>query len=122
MAYASLAECVTDLERTGQLTRVSCEVDPRLEAGMIQRRVFASCGTALLFERVKGSRFPLLANTFGTLERARFLFRGALDGVSALVDARVDLARLLRSPGRARRLPFAALHALPRTVRSGPVL
>lgn len=122
MAYASLAECVLELERTRQLVRVSHEVDPRLEAGAIQRRVFAAGGPALLFERVRGTSFPMLANLFGTIDRARFVFRETLEGVRALVDARVDISRLLRSPGRARLLPGAALHALPRAVRRGAVL
>ncbi|MBK6695583.1 MAG: UbiD family decarboxylase [Myxococcales bacterium] len=122
MAYASLAECVRDLEASRQLVRLSVEIDPRLEAAAIQRRVFRAGGPALLFERLRGTPFPAVANLFGTKERARFLFRDALAGVRALVDAKVDVGRLLRAPSLALRVPGAALHALPRTVRSGPVL
>lgn len=122
MTYASLAECVSDLERAGDLVRVRAPLSPRLELGCIQRRVFARGGPALLFENVQGTPFPVLANLFGTRARVRHLFRDALDGVRALVDARVDASRLLRAPGRARHLPFAALHALPRSVATGPVL
>jgi 4-hydroxy-3-polyprenylbenzoate decarboxylase len=121
-AYASLAECVADLEQSEQLVRIRCEIDPALEAGAIQRRVFAAGGPALLFERLRGTSFPALANLFGTRARAEFLFRNNLDGVRALVDARVDVAKLLRAPGRARHLPGAAMHALPRVFRSGAVL
>lgn len=126
MAYASLAECVTDLERTEQLVRIPQELDPHLEIPAIQRRVFANGANrrspALLFERPRGTTFPMLGNLFGSIERARFLFRDTLEGVRALVDARVDAGRLARSPLRAMRLPGAAIHALPRVVRSGAVL
>ena len=47
MGYASLRECVADLERTGQLVRIDQEVDPHLEAAEIQRRVYQAGGPAL---------------------------------------------------------------------------
>ena len=37
MAYASLRDCVDDLERTGQLRRVEVEVDAHLEAAYEDR-------------------------------------------------------------------------------------
>lgn len=121
MGYASLQECVRDLERARDLVRIDVELDPHLEIGEIQRRVQARGGPALLFTRVKRTRFPMLGNLFGTKKRAEFLFRDALAGVKALVSARVDPTSLLKSPRSALRLPTAALHLLPRTVRSGPV-
>ena len=122
MGHPSLRAAVDDLARTGQLRTIDVEVDPRLEIGEIQRRVYARGGPALLFTRPKGTRFPMLGNLFGTLERARFLFRDALEGVRALVEAKVDPRDLLRHPGLALRLPAAAAHLLPRAVRSGPAL
>jgi len=68
LGYRSLAECVRDLERHGQLVRVREEVDPYLERAAIQRRVFQRGGPALLFEKVKGPRFPAVSNLFGTPE------------------------------------------------------
>ena len=122
MGYASLRETLTDLERTAQLVRVGVEVDPVLEAAELQRRVYAAGGPAVLFERVKGARFPMVSNVFGTMERVRFLFRDALDDVRALVDAKVDPRDLLHHAHRALGLPRAALHLLPRTVATGPVM
>jgi 4-hydroxy-3-polyprenylbenzoate decarboxylase len=122
MGHASLQEAVRDLERSRDLVRIDVEVDPKLEAGVIQRRVLEAGGPALLFERVRGTRFPMLANLFGSKKRAEFLFRDALAGVRALVSARVDPSALVRSPMSALRLPGAALHLLPRKVRSGPVM
>ena len=116
MGYASLRECILDLERAGHLLRVTEEVDPHLEAAAIQRRVFAARGPALLFERVKGCRFPLASNLFGTRERVQYLFHDALSGVRALVDAKVDPRAFVQHPGRAVRLPQVAVHLLPRPV------
>ena len=81
MGYASLRECILDLEREGHLRRIQEEIDPYLEAAEIQRRVFAAGGPALLFERVRGCQFPLASNLFGSRARVHFLFRDALDGV-----------------------------------------
>ena len=120
MGYASLASCVDELAQQNMLRTIDVEIDPYLEMGEIQRRVYARGGPALLFTRPRGSRFPMLGNLFGTLDRARFIFRDALDGVRALVSARVDPRSLLLNPARALKLPLAAAHLLPRTVRSGP--
>ena len=77
-AYRSLRQCVLDLERHGHLRRIEAEVDPNLEAAEIQRRVYQAGGPALLFARVKGCRFPMVSNLFGSMERMRFMFRKTL--------------------------------------------
>jgi len=53
------------LEREGQLARIAVEVDPRLEMTEITTRVVRQAGPCLLFERPKGSDFPLAINLFG---------------------------------------------------------
>src|SRR5580700_4222271 len=75
MGYRSLRHCLQDLERTNQLVRIEQEIDPSLEAAEIQRRVYQAQGPAVYFARVKGCRFPMVSNLFGTLTRTRFLFR-----------------------------------------------
>jgi 4-hydroxy-3-polyprenylbenzoate decarboxylase len=57
--YASLRQAAQDLEKNGQLLRISEEVDPNLEMAEIHRRVFAKGGPAILFENVKGSPFQV---------------------------------------------------------------
>jgi 4-hydroxy-3-polyprenylbenzoate decarboxylase len=69
VAYADLREFLTVLEREGELVRVAHEVDPRLEITEILNRLLAAQGPAVLFEKVKGSSIPLLANLFGTVKR-----------------------------------------------------
>jgi 4-hydroxy-3-polyprenylbenzoate decarboxylase len=122
MGYASMAACVRDLEAHGHLRRIAVEVDPRLEAAEIQRRTYEARGPALLFERVKGTRFPMVSNLFGSLDRVHFMFRDALEGVRRLIELRVDPTAGLRHPIRHAGAPLAALHMLPRRVGSGPVL
>jgi 4-hydroxy-3-polyprenylbenzoate decarboxylase len=122
VGYRSLAECVRDLERQKQLVVIDQEVDPYLEVAAIQRRVYQAGGPALLFRRVRGTAFPVAGNLFGTLERARFLFRDALESVRRLVELKVDPGSLARNPWRYRATPRTLLRLLPRRVRSGPIL
>src|ERR1051325_3769319 len=105
MGYRNLRECIADLERTGQLRRIDAEVDARLEISEIQRRVYQAQGPALLFTRVKGCRFPMASNLFGTLERTRFLFRDTLQAVQHLVALKIDPANFWKNPWRYRDVP-----------------
>jgi 4-hydroxy-3-polyprenylbenzoate decarboxylase len=69
MKYKDLRDFIQQLESRGQLKRIRTEVDPRLEITEICDRTLRQGGPALLFERVKGSDYPLLGNLFGTPER-----------------------------------------------------
>src|ERR1043166_5124119 len=122
MGYRSLRECVADLQRTGQLVRIDAEIDPHLEAAEIQRRVYQAGGPAILYAHVKGCRFPMVSNLFGTLERTRFLFRDTLEAVRHLVELKVDTQAFWKRPWRYRDVPRTLLHTLPRWVKHGPVL
>ncbi|HJS07095.1 MAG TPA: UbiD family decarboxylase [Pirellulales bacterium] len=122
MGYRTLRHCIHDLARTGQLVRIEEEVDPYLEAAQIHRRVFAGGGPALFFARVRGTRFPMVSNLFGTMERVRYIFRDALDGVRALVQTKIDPAAVLKRPSGLLRAGRAALCTLPRQRNDGPVL
>ena len=79
MGYRTLRECVDDLLATQQMIRIDVPVDPDLEAAEIQRRVFRAGGPALYFASVRGCRFPMVSNLFGTIERIRYIFRDTLD-------------------------------------------
>jgi 4-hydroxy-3-polyprenylbenzoate decarboxylase len=122
MSYASLRACVDDLARHGHLVRIEEEIDADLEAAEIHRRVFQAGGPALYFARVKGCRFPMVSNLFGTLPRAEFMFRDTIETVRRLVELKVDPGQFWRRPWRYARVPFAALSMLPRRVADGPVL
>jgi 4-hydroxy-3-polyprenylbenzoate decarboxylase len=122
MGYRSLADCVRDLETTRQLVTIEQEIDPYLEAAAIQRRVYQAGGPVLLFRRAKGTSFPLVANLFGTLDRAKFIFRDALEAVRRLVELKIDPGVFGKNPWRYRGTPRTLLRLLPRRVRSGPIL
>ncbi len=122
MGYKNLSECVVDLESHRDLVRIDTEVDPHIELGVIQRRAWRAKSPALLFTRVKGCRFPMLANLFGTVERTRFLFRDTLKTVEALVKLKLDPSQGLKHPLSYTKVPFAALHLKPKKVSHGPIL
>ncbi len=122
MGYRSLAACVADLEKNKQLLRIDKELDPHLEVGAVQRRVYATGGPALLFTRPRNCLFPLLGNLFGTLERTRFIFRDTLAEIELLVKLKLDPREILRQPSSIIKAPKAALNLLPRSVSSGPIM
>jgi 4-hydroxy-3-polyprenylbenzoate decarboxylase len=122
MGYPNLRACIADLQRTGQLVRIEQEIDPHLEAAEVQRRVCQASGPAIFFARVKGSRFPMVSNLFGTIERTRFLFRDTLNAVRRLIELKVDPAAFWRRPFRYRDVPRTLWHLRPKWRRTGPVL
>jgi len=113
MSYNSLASCVSDLEKNGQLIRIKEQVDPYLEMAAIHLRVFENQGPALYFENVKGSEFPAVSNLFGTIERSKFMFRDTLDKIKMLVDLKTDPLKAIKSPLKYSTAAMSALSALP---------
>lgn len=122
MGYANLQTCITDLEKNGHLVRIKQEVDPHLEMAAIHLRVFEHQGPAILFENVKGSKFPAVSNLFGTLDRSRFIFRDTLDKVKTLVDLKMDPMKAFKQPFKYLNTGLTALSALPiKTGRNAPI-
>ena len=95
MKYKDLRDFIADLERRGELKRISTPIDPRLEMTEICDRVLRAGGPALLFENPQGSKIPLLANLFGTEQRVA-LGMGQ-ENVSALREVG-ELLAYLRQP------------------------
>src|SRR5690606_1982627 len=97
--------------------------DPYLEAAAIHLKVYEQKGPALLFENLKGSKFPAVSNLFGTIERSKFIFRDSLDKVKTLVDLKGDPMKALRSPIKYTSVSLTALSALPMKVsRKAPIM
>jgi len=69
MQYQDLREFINELEKQGELKRITTQVDANLEITEICRRTLDKKGPALLFENVKNSDMPVLANLFGTTRR-----------------------------------------------------
>ena len=98
------------------------EIDAHLEAAEIHRRVYAAGGPAVLYANVKGCRFPMVSNLFGTIERARFMFRDTLEAVRRLIELKIDPNEFWRRPSRYFKSPLAAMSMLPKKVRRGAVV
>ncbi len=95
MKYKDLRDFIKQLEKQGELKRITVEVDPVLEMTEICDRTLKQGGPALLFENPKGSNIPVLANLFGTPHRVA-MGMGA-DSVTALREIGKLLA-LLKEP------------------------
>jgi len=113
MSYSHLEDCLLDLEKNGMLVRIPQEVDPHLEMASIHLRIHEQGGPAILFERVKGSKFRAASNIFGTLERSKFIFRDTLQQVQEIISLKGDPIRAIKHPIKNFNLGLAALKALP---------
>jgi len=69
MKYNDLRDFIDQLEKMGELKRITTEVDPYLEMTEICDRTLRAGGPALLFENPKGYDTPVLGNLFGTAKR-----------------------------------------------------
>ncbi len=78
MKYKDLRDFIAQLEKQGELKRITVEVDPYLEMTEICDRVLRQGGPAILFENPKNSNIPVLCNLFGTTKRVA-LGMGAKD-------------------------------------------
>ncbi|MDH7571837.1 MAG: UbiD family decarboxylase, partial [Armatimonadota bacterium] len=123
MAYRDLKEFVSLLRERGELKEISLEVDPYLEIAEITDRVVKRGGPALLFTNVRGHRWPVLINAFGTERRmAMALGAESLDAIAA------DIAELLEPKipasllGKLQMLPKLKVFAdmAPRSAGSAP--
>jgi 4-hydroxy-3-polyprenylbenzoate decarboxylase len=123
MPFDSLSAFVDALKKSGDLQVVSARVDPYLEIAEITDRIVKAGGPALLFTDVKGSKFPVLINAFGTHARmAKALDASSLDEVAdrlrALLDFTPPGSGLFDKLGALK--TFAPLaNAIPQTVRDG---
>ena len=119
MAYPSLHACINDLENHGHLIRITEEVDPFLQMAAIHLRVFERGGPAILFEHIKGSKFPAVSNLFGTVERSKFIFRDTLEQIKTLIDLKNDPTKAIKHPFQYAHIGLTALSALPKKVGGG---
>src|ERR1043165_2358683 len=83
------------LTRENEIITIKTEVDPYLELAEIHRRVIEQGGPALLFDRVKGSRYPVVTNMFGTERRIDLAFGAKPE---AFVREAVHIAESLLQP------------------------
>ena len=137
MAYRSLRDFIERLEAEGELVRVTEPVSTVLEMTEICRRLVASGGPAVLFERPvradgQPSDIPCLANLFGTVKRVAMgvTLGGKARTTAAELREVGELLAFLRQPEPPRGfkdavelLPLAktVLGMRPKTVKRAPV-
>jgi UbiD family decarboxylase len=98
MNFSSLGDFLRYLDSIGELQRIKVEVDPYLEVTEIAVRALREKKPALLFENVKGSRFPLAINVYAGERRIEHALgkhpadigRGLFQFVDGLLPPRVD--------------------------------
>ena len=93
--HPSLRTFLDRLTRENEIITIKAEVDPYLELAEIHRRVIEQGGPALLFERVKGSPYPVVTNMFGTERRIDLAFGSKPE---AFVREAVNIAESLLPP------------------------
>src|SRR6266436_7688880 len=111
------------LRREKDLISIDTELDPYLELAEVHRRVIERSGPALLFTRVKGSRYPVVTNLFGTPKRIELAFGPTPEH---FVKELVSIAEVLLPPQRSelwrhRSLVRDFLKLGIKTVSRGPV-
>jgi len=151
VAYRDLREFVRKLENEGELRRVKAEVDPVLEIAEVVQRLRrealrgenapekkpkdntgigtaqegptpAGLGPALLFEKPKGSRYPLLINAFGSVRRMELALEVEnLEDVAARIRSFLDMQTPQGLFDKLKMLPkLAELGSFfPRSVKDG---
>jgi 4-hydroxy-3-polyprenylbenzoate decarboxylase len=125
MAYKDLREFIKVLEKKNLLRRITVEVDPILEIGEITDRMCKSPGggKALFFEKVKGSRYPVVTNMFGSFERMSLALEvEKLDGVARRIEELLNQAAPKTLMEKLAMLPklFEFSKYLPKQVKNGP--
>src|ERR1041385_5238530 len=93
--HRNLRSLLELLRRERDLVAVEAEVDPYLELAEVHRRVIERGGPALLFRNVKGSRYAVVTNLFGTERRIELAFGPKPE---ALVRRAVHVAESLLPP------------------------
>ncbi|MDZ5010909.1 menaquinone biosynthesis decarboxylase, partial [Clostridium perfringens] len=89
-----------------QLKRITAEVDSELEITEITDRVSKEYGPALLFENVKGSKYPVLINAMGTYERmAMALGVEKLNDIGNDIEEFIDMANYMGLINKFKSLP-----------------
>lgn len=123
-ALVNLRQFLDLLRANNQLLTIDTPVDPHLEIAEIHRRVIAKGGPALLFTTVKGSRFPVVTNLFGTNLRLELAFgQRPLSFVRGLVDlVEQSMPPSLSSLWNARSLLSQGLQVGLKHGKSGPIL
>jgi 4-hydroxy-3-polyprenylbenzoate decarboxylase len=92
LQFNGFAKFLEALEARGDLIRIQFPVDTYLEITEIADRVMKRGGPALVFEKVKGSSFPLAINCFGSPQRMKCAL-----GIERLESIGEDIFKVIKS-------------------------
>ena len=123
MLFKNLQEFIIFLEAAGELKRITAEVDPMLEITEITDRISKSDGPALLFEKVKGSEFPVLINAFGSSKRMCMALNcSSFDDIAAKIASYLKIQPPQGLMGKIKTLLTLkeVAQIMPKKVKSGP--
>jgi 4-hydroxy-3-polyprenylbenzoate decarboxylase len=123
MAYDDLREFIRALEKHGELKRIPFEVDPHLEITEFADRSVKSGGPALLFEKPKGSKVPVLINAFASQRRMEIALEvGSVEEVAKRIVEMLEMRMPEGLLGKFKMLPkLAEMGAIfPKIVSGGP--
>jgi len=92
MAYDDLRDFIRALEKNKELKRIPFEVDPNLEITEFADRSVKNGGPALLFEKPKGSKIPLLINGLASMKRMEIALQvGSVDEVAKRISEYLEM-------------------------------
>ncbi len=122
--HKNLRSFLETLRRENEIIEIEAEVDPYLEIAEIHRRVIDEQGKALFFKNVKGSKFPVVTNLFGTAKRIELAFgKKPLEFVKNAVEmVEVLLPPKPKELWNYRQMAFDALKLGTKTVKNAPIL
>jgi len=123
VAYRDIRDFIKKIEDIGQLKRIKIEVDPIYEIAEFSDRAIKSNGPALLFENVKGSKFPVVTNLFGTMERMCLaLETDSLDSIGARISELLEPKPPISFIDKLKLLPklINISKIFPKIIDSGP--
>jgi len=123
MAYRDLGDFIQALDRAGELKRIPFEVDPVLEITEFADRAVKNGGPALLFEKPKGYKIPVLMNTFASMRRMELAFEvDSLDAIARRISEYLELRMPEGLMDKLKMLPMLADMGsfFPKAVSKGP--
>lgn len=123
MAFKDLRDFIKYLDKKNELHKIDVEVDRDLEITEITDRVSKQYGKALLFNNVKGCKYPVLINAFGTYERMNMaLGVDSLDEISNEIIDFLNVSKYVSLTDKIKVAPKVAKLAFifPKKVKNAP--
>jgi len=119
----NLQEFIEILDKKGELLRVKEEVSPELEITEFTDQVVKAGGPALLFEKVKGHKMPVVTNLFGSFTRICLaLGVSSLNELTERLEDFIEIKQAEGLLGKLKLLPklWQAKNVFPKIVDKAP--